>query len=101
MKTILFTNKYAGRPLEIVREELPAGFEIAFLPAQTPEADLPAVCPDSLAARMRFSSACICASTSSMTSFWRRRSFLSRTPLSVFLLPSPFRYFFTSAMARL
>lgn len=43
MKTILFTNQYAGRPLEIVREELPAGFEIAFLPAQTPEALLEAV----------------------------------------------------------
>ena len=38
MKTILFTNKYAGRPLEIVREELPAGFAICFLSEQTPEA---------------------------------------------------------------
>ena len=38
MKTILFTNNYSGRPLEIVEEELPAGFRAAFLPAQTQEA---------------------------------------------------------------
>ena len=32
------TNTYVGRPLEIVREELPAGFAIAFLSEQTQEA---------------------------------------------------------------
>ena len=38
MKTILFTNKYSGRPLEILEGELPEGFRAAFLPAQTQEA---------------------------------------------------------------
>ena len=38
MKKVLLTNKYTGRPLEIVREETPEGFEICFLSEQTPEA---------------------------------------------------------------
>lgn len=38
MKTILFTNKYSGPPLQIVRSELPEGFEIHFLPEQSQEA---------------------------------------------------------------
>lgn len=38
MKTILLTNKYSGAPLEIVREEVPVGFCIRFLPAQTQDA---------------------------------------------------------------
>ena len=35
MKKILITNKYTGLPLNIVRQELPAGFEITFLSEQT------------------------------------------------------------------
>lgn len=38
MKTILLTNAYQGRPLDIVREEMPEGFSLLFLPEQTPEA---------------------------------------------------------------
>ena len=38
MKTILLTNKYTGRPLSIVREELPEGFELRFLSEQTEDA---------------------------------------------------------------
>ena len=38
MKRILFTNKYTGVPLEIVKSELPRGFEAAFLAEQTQEA---------------------------------------------------------------
>ncbi len=38
MKTILFTNKYSGLPLEIVQSEIPEGFRIAFLSEQTQEA---------------------------------------------------------------
>lgn len=38
MKTILFTNRYKGRPLEIVESEVPEGFRIAFLSEQTQEA---------------------------------------------------------------
>lgn len=38
MKTILFTNKYNGIPLQIVEDEIPAGFKIRFLPEQTQEA---------------------------------------------------------------
>ena len=34
MKTILLTNRYTGGPLEIVKEELPVGFELVFLEAQ-------------------------------------------------------------------
>ena len=43
MKTILFTNKYNGTPLEIVRGEVPEGFQIRFLPEQTQEALIKAV----------------------------------------------------------
>ena len=42
MKTVLLTNKYSGAPLEIVQSETPEGFELRFLPAQTPEALLQA-----------------------------------------------------------
>ena len=35
MKTILLTNKYTGTPLEIVKSEVPEGFEIRFLTEQT------------------------------------------------------------------
>ena len=42
MKTVLFTNKYTGIPLEILRQETPAGFRILFLPEQTGEALLQA-----------------------------------------------------------
>lgn len=38
MKTILLTNKYSGAPLEIVKEEVPEGFSIRFLPEQTQDA---------------------------------------------------------------
>lgn len=38
MKTILFTNKYKGLPLEIVQSEVPDGFEIEFLTEQTEDA---------------------------------------------------------------
>lgn len=38
MKTILLTNKYSGVPLNIVKDEVPQGFEIRFLPEQTQEA---------------------------------------------------------------
>ncbi|MBP0986158.1 MAG: 2-hydroxyacid dehydrogenase [Oscillospiraceae bacterium] len=38
MKTILFTNKYKGLPLEIVQSEVPDGFEIEFLTEQTQDA---------------------------------------------------------------
>lgn len=38
MKTILLTNKYTGAPLSIVENELPRGFELRFLSAQTQEA---------------------------------------------------------------
>ena len=38
MKTILLTNKYTGTPLEIVKGEVPEGFEIRFLPEQTQDA---------------------------------------------------------------
>ena len=38
MKKVLLTNTYTGRPLEIVREEAPEGFEICFLSEQTREA---------------------------------------------------------------
>ena len=37
MKTILFTNKYTGIPLQIVQSQVPEGFEIRFLPEQTQE----------------------------------------------------------------
>lgn len=37
VKKILLTNRYSGRPLEIVREYLPAGFELIFLEQQTKE----------------------------------------------------------------
>lgn len=37
MKTILLTNRYTGAPLEIVKEELPDGFSLVFLDAQTHE----------------------------------------------------------------
>lgn len=37
-RTVLLTNRYRGRPLEIVQEELPAGFRLMFLAAQTQEA---------------------------------------------------------------
>lgn len=37
-KTILLTNKYSGTPLCIVREEVPSGFGIRFLSAQTQDA---------------------------------------------------------------
>ena len=42
MKKILLTNRYSGRPLEIVREETPEGFALCFLPEQSPEALLQA-----------------------------------------------------------
>ena len=35
MKTILFTNRYSGFPLDIVQSELPDGFEIRFLQEQS------------------------------------------------------------------
>lgn len=38
MKTILLTNKYSGTPLEIVKGEVPEGFNIRFLPEQTQDA---------------------------------------------------------------
>ena len=38
MKTILLTNKYSGAPLEIVKGEVPEGFNIRFLPEQTQDA---------------------------------------------------------------
>lgn len=38
MKKILMTNLYKGAALNIVREELPADFELAFLSAQTQDA---------------------------------------------------------------
>ena len=38
MKTILLTNKYNGAPLDIVKGEVPEGFEIQFLPEQTQDA---------------------------------------------------------------
>lgn len=38
MKTVLLTNKYNGAPLDIVRSEVPDGFEIRFLPEQTQDA---------------------------------------------------------------
>ena len=38
MKTILMTNRYTGGPLELVREELPEGFALRFLPEQSEEA---------------------------------------------------------------
>ncbi len=38
MKTILLTNQYTGRPLFIVKEELPEGFEPRFLSEQSQEA---------------------------------------------------------------
>ena len=38
MKEILLTNKYSGRPLDIVKEEVPNGFRISFLPEQTQQA---------------------------------------------------------------
>lgn len=38
MKTILFTNKYEGKPLEIVQSEIPDGFQIRFLDIQTQDA---------------------------------------------------------------
>ena len=37
MKRILLTNRYTGAPLAIVEEELPSGFEIAFLEKQEHE----------------------------------------------------------------
>ena len=38
MKTVLLTNEYTGRPLEIIREALPQGFEIVFPQSQTQNA---------------------------------------------------------------
>ena len=38
MKTVLLTNKYTGVPLSIVEAEVPQGFAIHFLSAQTQEA---------------------------------------------------------------
>ena len=38
MKTILLTNKYNGAPLDIVKGEVPEGFEIRFLLEQTQDA---------------------------------------------------------------
>ena len=38
MKTILLTNKYTGKPLQIVLSEVPEGFEIRFLSEQTQKA---------------------------------------------------------------
>ncbi len=38
MKTILLTNNYYGAPLEIVKGEVPDGFDIRFLPEQTQDA---------------------------------------------------------------
>lgn len=38
MKTILLTNNYSGTPLEIVKGEVPEGFNIRFLPEQTQDA---------------------------------------------------------------
>ena len=38
MKTILLTNKYSGRPLEIVHEEAPESFVLRFLTEQTQDA---------------------------------------------------------------
>ena len=35
MQNILFTNKYAGKPLTIIESELPDGFQIKFLNEQT------------------------------------------------------------------
>ena len=35
MKTILFTNKYSETPLQIVRREVPEGFEIPVFTTQT------------------------------------------------------------------
>ena len=35
MKQILLTNRYSGIPLEIVQKEIPAGFDISFLPEQS------------------------------------------------------------------
>lgn len=35
MKNILLTNKYTGAPLEIVKKEVPDGFQISFLSEQT------------------------------------------------------------------
>ncbi|MBR4235525.1 MAG: 2-hydroxyacid dehydrogenase [Clostridia bacterium] len=42
MKTILLTNSYSGLPLEIVRNNVPEGFEILFPEAQTQDALLAA-----------------------------------------------------------
>ncbi len=39
MKTILFTNRYTGRPLEIVQKVVPDGFRIEMLPASATEDD--------------------------------------------------------------
>ena len=38
MKIVLLTNKYTGTPLDIVKGEIPDGFEIRFLPEQTQDA---------------------------------------------------------------
>ena len=38
MKKILLTNRYTAAPLEIIKEEVPRGFEIYFLTEQTQEA---------------------------------------------------------------
>ena len=45
MRSVLLTNKYTGRPLEIVQSTVPEGFELRFLPSQTQEA-LEACAPD-------------------------------------------------------
>ena len=43
MKIILGTNRYTGRPLEILRSEVPAGFEFRMLSEQTEECFLRSV----------------------------------------------------------
>ena len=45
MKTILLTNTYSGRPLEIIRGALPGGFELLLSPGGSPE-ELYALAPE-------------------------------------------------------